>query len=1060
MEDNQVVDQQQRTDALDPTRSFIVQAPAGSGKTEILTQRFLCLLSRVDKAPEQVVAITFTKKAAAEMRARIHQSLLKAKNTPEPEALHAKTTWKLAQNVLQRDQKEQWGLVDNPNRLRVMTIDALCARITRSAPLLTQFGSQPDVMQDSSRCYTNAARTLISTMYDSPALHRIMLHLDNNQQWVEELFVSMLSRRDQWLPYVMGGHQREHLEEGLANAVQDIIKRCRAHVPGGLATQLLPLIQYADDRLGVESLLAWPDDEIDDWRKVAMALLSKSGELRKTVTAPLGFPPKTEEKAQMLECLKLCEQHPDFIECLQDVLFAPPVHYTDQQWQIIEALLEILPLLAAQLKLQFRKKGAVDFIEVSEAAIRALGTHESPTDVALNLDYQIQHLLVDEFQDTSVTQYRLLELLTAGWQADDGRSLFIVGDPMQSIYRFREAEVGLFLRSRHYGLGHLPLDFLQLKTNFRSTDSVISWINTHFDSVFPQEENIATGAVPYSDSVAFDRSTDDGVTMHALFEDECIDVESEQIVNIIQKHRQKNANERIAILVRSRTHLLNILPALKRSNIKYLAVEVEKLTHSVVIQDLLSLTRALLHLNDRIAWLAVLRAPWCGLLLPDLHAVGRQRNKTILEAALHAQCSEDGSKRLEKTIKILQHAVDNRQRQPLHLLVKTTWQQLGGPPCLQDESEYENADTFFKMLSELEDGVVLPEVSQLEHQLNSLFASADTDADPNLQIMTIHKSKGLEFDTVILPGLERRPASDDSSLLLSLERPRSDEDETDLLLAPIKYVGDDYDSIYRYVRRQHNKKADYESIRLLYVAATRAKKSLHLLGTVSKDLKAPASKSFLGLLWDGVQHEFTENQNNIPTSTNIMVPEVKTNLTRLPISEFATVAITPVQYADNTINIELDETARHVGTVIHSALQQIAETGQHDNDSQRWKNQLLALNVPFDTIDTAVATISRAIDNTLADEKGRWILANTHADAHCEYPLSYVENGEVIHLVLDRTFIDADGIRWIIDYKTSAEAKVEYTEQLQRYAKAMSCLEQRPTRCALYFPLTAAFVEV
>lgn len=1060
MEDNQVIDQQQRTDALDPERSFIVQAPAGSGKTEILTQRFLCLLSRVDKAPEQVVAITFTKKAAAEMRARIHQSLQKAKNTVEPEAQHAKTTWNLAQKVLQRDQKENWGLIENPNRLRVMTIDALCARITRAAPLLTQFGSQPDVMQDPSRCYLNAARALINSMQDSFALHRIMLHLDNNQQWVEELFVSMLSRRDQWLPYVMGGHQREHLEEGLKNAVDDIIARCIAHVPDGLATQLLPLIQYADDQLGVESLLGWPDGDIDDWRKVANALLSKTGSLRKTVTAPLGFPAKTEEKTRMLECLKLCSQHPDFIECLEDVLFAPPVHYSEKQWQIIEALLKILPLLAAQLKLQFRKKGSVDFIEVSEAAIRALGSHDTPTEVALNLDYQIQHLLVDEFQDTSVTQYRLLELLTAGWQADDGRTLFIVGDPMQSIYRFREAEVGLFLRSRHYGLGHLPLEFLQLKTNFRSTDSVISWINKHFDSVFPLEENIATGAVPYSDSVAFNRNTDDGISVHALFEDECIDAESERVVSIIQQIRQKSSDERIAILVRSRTHLLNIIPALKRSNIKYLAVEVEKLTHSVVIQDLLSLTRALLHINDRTAWLAVLRAPWCGLQLQDLHAVGRQANKTILVAAKEAQCSEDGAKRLEKTINILQHAFDNRHRQPLHLLVKTTWQQLGGPPCLQEESEFENADVFFKMLAELEDSAVLPEISQLEYQLNSLFASPEVDADPRLQIMTIHKSKGLEFDTVILPGLERRPASDDSSLLLSLERPRSQEDETDLLLAPIKYVGDDYDSIYRYVRRQHNQKGYFESIRLLYVAATRAKKSLHLLGTVNDDIKAPASKSFLGLLWEGLQHEFVEQQSLAQKHHEIAAEVTHKTLSRLVSSEFAPAPITPIQYTENTIEVELDETARHVGTVIHEALQHIAETGPGDDEKVRWKNKLLALNVPQEEIDNAVDTVSTAIKAALNDEKGRWILANNHSDAHCEYPLSFVENGTVVHLVLDRTFIDSDGVRWIVDYKTAGGAKPEYVEQLKRYAKAMSCLEDRPTRCALYFPLTASFVEV
>ena len=82
------------------------------------------------------------------------------------------------------------------------------------------------------------------------------------------------------------------------------------------------------------------------------------------------------------------------------------------------------------------------------AAENALGNNENPSDLALFMDYKIQHLLIDEFQDTSITQYRLIEKLIIGWQPNDGRTIFAVGDPMQSIYRFRQAEVGLFLRTQ------------------------------------------------------------------------------------------------------------------------------------------------------------------------------------------------------------------------------------------------------------------------------------------------------------------------------------------------------------------------------------------------------------------------------------------------------------------------------------------------------------------------------------------------------------------------------------------------------------------------------------
>ena len=136
------------------------------------------------------------------------------------------------------------------------------------------------------------------------------------------------------------------------------------------------------------------------------------------------------------------------------------------------------------------------------AANHALGEPDAPTDLALSLDYRIGHLLIDEFQDTSLSQYELLQRLTAGWQPGDGRTLFAVGDPMQSIYRFRQAEVGLFLRARSHGLGGVALEPLTLACNFRSQAGIVEWINRVFEQVLPMREDLASGAVPYSRSLA------------------------------------------------------------------------------------------------------------------------------------------------------------------------------------------------------------------------------------------------------------------------------------------------------------------------------------------------------------------------------------------------------------------------------------------------------------------------------------------------------------------------------------------------------------------------------
>ncbi len=105
---------------------------------------------------------------------------------------------------------------------------------------------------------------------------------------------------------------------------------------------------------------------------------------------------------------------------------------------------------------------------------------DAPEDLALALGQRIRHILVDEFQDTSYTQFELLEKLTAGWEPGDGRTLFLVGDPMQSIYRFRQADVSLFLKARLEGIGAIRLEPLTLSVNFRSRPEIVEWVNRTF----------------------------------------------------------------------------------------------------------------------------------------------------------------------------------------------------------------------------------------------------------------------------------------------------------------------------------------------------------------------------------------------------------------------------------------------------------------------------------------------------------------------------------------------------------------------------------------------------
>ena len=153
-------DLDERLRVLDPNGSFIVQAPAGSGKTGLLIQRYLKLLACVN-APEEIVAITFTRKAAAEMRERLMKALIQAASTSLTPGIaetgYEKTSAQTATAALRRDIEASWHILENPSRLRIQTFDSLCAWLTRQMPVLSGFGSQPETMEDAASLYLEAA---------------------------------------------------------------------------------------------------------------------------------------------------------------------------------------------------------------------------------------------------------------------------------------------------------------------------------------------------------------------------------------------------------------------------------------------------------------------------------------------------------------------------------------------------------------------------------------------------------------------------------------------------------------------------------------------------------------------------------------------------------------------------------------------------------------------------------------------------------------------------------------------------------------------------------------
>lgn len=1112
-------DQSQRALALNPRQSFIVQAPAGSGKTELIIQRILTLLTQVKK-PEEILAITFTKKSAHEMRSRVIKALDQAMHQPEPEKPHEKLTWKLADTVLKRDREFQWNLINNPNQLQIKTIDSFCSYLTGQLPLLSHFGSQPDIAVYSQYLYREAVLEVLAHVEQdntwSPAISRLLEHTDNDANKLTDLLISMLQKRDQWQHLLFPKKDmtetewRQLLSTQIANVVTVDIEYAAACFPEICADELLSLLRFAADNLantapaskiaGLRDITTMPQDRADDldsWQAIAEFVLTDDNEWRKKVLPKIGFTAlKNLEKSEVPFQRSQIQRHAALIDALSTypelkpalaaIRILPPVGYTDLQWSTLKDLLEVLKLALAQLRVTFQLHGQIDFIENADAASQALGEEDNPTDLALSLDYQIKHILIDEFQDTSYSQYRLLEKLTFGWQHDDGRTLFVVGDPMQSIYRFRQAEVGIFIRMQEEGIGGLQLTPLRLEVNFRSTPQIVEWNNQQFSAIFPERSDIGTGAVEYSLSSANQTTSDDHrskVTVKGFLEGQS-KAQAQAVIEYIHETLKLYPDEQIAILVRSRPHLADIIPALKDAGLRFNALEIDPLITRQCIQDCLALTRALIHPADRVAWLALLRAPWCGLTLSDLLMLCSQNKSAMIWEQLKSAdalqlLSADGQARIQRIMPILENAINNRDRTGFREWVENTWLALGGPATLDEYEEMSDINEYFDLLAELTVNAERINLESLSERITELRATTHYDDAP-IQIMTIHSSKGLEFDTVILPHLEKANAKDDPSLLLWMDQPLHD-DQTALLLAPLHAVGSKPDALYSFIESMQKTKSQFEVDRLFYVAATRAKKRLHLVFNVKDKDNAAVKGSFLAKLWPQIETSVPLTQCESAATDHATHTETGKSIHRFTAGWNNPARINQMtdqsSYQTKKGFQLYDHSPRLIGTVSHHIFQKISQNGtswwseQADQTKTNYVKRLLEhAGLPPNKLQTSTNEILIIIDKALSDERGRWIL-HAHEDAKSEFKLTTASAAGCENLILDRTFVDENGTRWIIDYKTAEtqdddiqqflqKQKEKHREQMMKYKHAVSQSDTRPIKLGLYFPALQAWCEL
>ncbi len=1100
-------DQAARKRAIDPTMSFCVSAPAGSGKTELLTQRLLALLARVDRS-EQVLAITFTRKAASEMAARIIEKLEQARAGAPIEAAHEQVTRDLAKEVLVHAQQRGWRLDESSLNLR--TIDSFCHELTRQMPVLSGMGGIAEPVDNAVPVYERAVSDFLHQAGEGEvgaSISALLGHFDNRWNKVSDLLVALLSRRGDWGPHIGQHHDPINAEAAIKSTVSDLVNYRLNAISDQFASdtpELCDVINGAREVLALSPItLTHATEALEGWRAISMAFLTNDLTWRKPrgISAKQGFQKDSDLKARFLALLARYGDNEALREALIEIRYLPHLDARGEGWQLVVLLSSLLPVLQAHLLLAFQRTGTVDHTHIALAANQALGNDEMPTSLAERLDYQLEHILVDEFQDTSSSQAEFLRRLTRGWAEHNAtgampRTLFVVGDGMQSIYGFRYADVRLFLRIRQDGLSGLRLVPLTLSQNFRSRPAVVHWVNRVFSDLMGEVDDINIGRVAHVHAISAKPLDDTGEQEGAdvvILEEGAEDEEATFIADTVKTLRQTHPDATIAVLVRAKKHAAPVMDALSSRDIQVSGEALQSLADRSVIQDLMALCSWLANPADNIAALTLLRSPWCGI---DLGSIDRllidqpERPFDLLKllTPLSSLEIEGGvTARITHLKQALQWGQSKRDRLSLPVWLEQIWLRLEGPVSVLP-ADLPSVYSFFECLRRAERVGIGLDLDWLSQSLSDVTPGT-AEADNPIRIMTFHKAKGLEFDYVFMPSLHRRTRPVQRELLRW--HWHGTDQRGGLLIAADDQEKRD-SSLYNYLNWLQKRKDAEELKRLLYVGVTRARRRAVLSGCVAKpddvgDLTAPAG-SMLGLLADLV------NESALPVSvepstqaasfqTPVIdgdIPLAKTGLYRLsknrlrgdgmtlPPGERTRAIIQPAL----PIQSRSHRVERVTGIVTHRILELLAGKNlpaEPDARIRRWIHAVLQqYSLAADAMAAVEEQCLHLLSNTLSCATGRWILG-AHPEAQSELALSRMESRELIGYVIDRTFVDSKtGLRWIIDYKTSAPLLNEsldsftarehshYRSQLRTYAELLAELPPAEPhvaiKTALYFP--------
>lgn len=847
--------------ALDITQSHHVEAPAGSGKTMLLVARFIKLLSRV-RHPHEILALTFTNKAASEMKARIGGLLQAAFSGLKPASHLEAALFESAKEALKHHEAHRFLLL-SPEGLQVMTFHGFCFTLVKRAPLEAEVPPESVVIEEEEQglVLDQSLREMIRDVVSMPegaperrAFEARLLRLNNRLPALIDEIKGIVKKRDLFSGLVKALRAYPNLDDfeaalnrRMGGVVEGFIREAReAFSATSMGQHWSAFWRHLKEKDAPNADLlpevfpgtAWTD--LPAWKAMAEALTTKDGTPRQRTGPAMGGFYKGFGKGPWGRQVRGFPVEPSrLLSDLKD-LPGPDVTLTD-----IDALADLIILVARAIttyERRCRQQHVLDFVGLEQAALKIVG-EDAVSDQKLFLDHRIQHILVDEFQDTSRSQWTFIQRLCAGWAHGDGRTIFLVGDPKQSVYAFRKAEVRLFLEARKgipvSGQGLLPVTNIQLEANFRSQAPLVTWTNQLFSRTAMANPKAAFDEVLFQPSTAHPRLQDNTqvrpVSLNVFFEDNSVSSPAEAEAQWLAKSVryvlvEGSPGASIGILLFTRNRLPLYLNALRKIGLAVRVKEGLKVAEQPEVMHLYQMTTALCRPHDDLAWASLVRSPWAWV---DTTLLLKVASMSPVAWSRKLKLAAKDYPEIER----IQHALDLGRwrvgREPLVEVVRDVWMALDGPARVAARFGAEgvaNCRLFLEVLESVETGIPEETLLRLKLAIKTLYAPEPPDAAGTpVDLMTVHAAKGLEFDIVFLPFLDWRPLAAGEHPPYLLERSTEPPGLPLIAMGPDRRLGDP-EPAYRMLKRLANGRKVGEAKRLFYVGITRARKELFLSG--------------------------------------------------------------------------------------------------------------------------------------------------------------------------------------------------------------------------------------